>query len=343
MIILDGIVFSLQKYGGISNYFYNLNMELLKLNNDVKIITYNDIKREYDFPNNIKFDKRFLERYRNINLNSFSKNIVHSSYFRSPSGKKNFSVITVYDFIYEKHSNNFLKSKIHKFQKFKSISNADAIICISQNTKNDLLNYLPFINEKKVFVTHLACDDTFKFKMIPFELRINNLFVLFVGTRGPSKNFNSVVNAVKCISRLKLYIVGGGELTKDENKFLFESLKDRFVHFNYVDNDKLNDLYNNAICLLYPSLYEGFGIPILEAMSAGCPVITTNISSMPEVANNSALLIDIPTSENLVYKINFLLDTNNHNKIIKLGLANSKKFSWKKTALDTLNIYNSLI
>jgi glycosyltransferase involved in cell wall biosynthesis len=94
---------------------------------------------------------------------------------------------------------------------------------------------------------------------------------------------------------------------------------------------------------LYPSLYEGFGIPILEAMSAGCPVITTNISSMPEVANNSALLIDIPTSENLVYKINFLLDTNNHNDIIKLGLANSKKFSWEKTALDTLNIYNSLI
>ena len=342
MIYLDGIVFSLQKFGGISNYFYNLNKELLRFNQNVKMITYNDKKSDYIFSNEIVLKKRILERYRDFNSNSFTNEIIHSSYFRTSCTKKNLSVISVYDFIYEKYSNNIIKSNVHKFQKFKSIINADAVICISQSTKNDLLNYIPNIDHNKIFVTHLACDNIYKYNTISFESRVNNPFVLFVGARVKSKNFNNVVNSVKSIIGLKLYIVGGGVLSNSENRFLYENLKDRYVHFNYVNKEKLNELYNNAICLMYPSLYEGFGIPILEAMSAGCPVITTNISSMPEVANNAALLVDEPTSDNLINQIHFLLDANNHNYMIKLGLENSKKFSWEKTAMNTINIYNSI-
>ena len=113
-------------------------------------------------------------------------------------------------------------------------------------------------------------------------------YILYVGDRKGYKNFDITINVFQKLNDFIFVIVGGGDLIDDEK----ELLKKECFHYQGISTKDLNILYNNAFCLLYPSSYEGFGIPILEAMKAGCPVVSTNISSIPEVAGDAGLLVD---------------------------------------------------
>lgn len=345
MIVIDAIIFSLQKHGGISTYFKNLIQILDSENTKSAVFVYEpDVKiasKRFIFQN-----KRILERIRPIKIVNKEKSttLLHSSYYRFSKSKQVKNVITVYDFIYEKFEKNIIKKYIHIIQKSIAVKHSSAIICISESTKNDFLDYYPNYDPNKIFVTHLAHST----KSVEFEndFDFDNKFLkpycLFVGMRSFHKNFNSCVLALKDLE-IEFKIVGGGDLNKKELAFLDSTIPGRYQHLKNVDNAALNKYYEKAICLLYPSIYEGFGLPILEAMANGCAVITTNASSIPEVAGDAAILLENPSPSFIKNSIISLMDSNFNKSLIHKGFRNCDKFSWDITIKKTIEIYNQIL
>jgi mannosyltransferase len=344
MIILDGIVFSLQKFGGISTYYKHLTNALLNSQFKTEVLLYKQVNGLNSDSIPIK-DKRFFERYRPIEINYDSDEILlHSSYFRFSQNKKVKNVITIYDFIYEKFEKNIIKKYVHIYQKKFAIRNASAIICISESTRKDFFQYYPNYNRQNVFVTHLAHSNKSieHDKDFIFENKFVNSYVLFVGMRSLHKNFTSCVKALKDIN-INFKIIGGGSLNKSELILLDSNIPGRYEHLLNVDNTQLNNYYVNAICLLYPSIYEGFGLPILEAMANGCAVITTNLSSIPEVSGDAAILLNDHSPCFINESIKAVLDPVYNRNLVNKGFRNIEKFSWEKTINQTIEIYKAVL
>ncbi len=343
MLVFDGIVYSLQKYGGITNYFTNLINNLIFVENiDAQLMLYGNPQLSSSISIKLIQNKyRTLERYRSVS-NIPDGSIMHSSYYRISKNKKVKNVITLYDFTYEKFNNKF-RSIPHTKQKKKALQSADAILCISENTKNDLLYFYPALNSNKVFVTHLSAGYEFYSINISYKKRIKSPFVLFVGSRRGYKNFKIAVEGISLVKNISLSIIGGGKLTNKELALLSSKLPGRFTIYSGLDSRRLNELYNQAICLVYPSLYEGFGIPILEAMQANCPVICNDVSSIPEVAGDGAILLQQCNAESISSAIDTLNNEENFALYQNKGFENSLRFSWENTAKQTMDIYNYLM
>jgi mannosyltransferase len=334
-LFIDGIIYSLQKHGGISTVFNEL---IKRLPYDYyNLILYN--KNNFNYiksTNNLIYKPRILERYREINLNTEYK-LFHSTYYRCPANKKMKSIQTVHDFIYERF-NKGIKKRVHILQKSKAIKNADVIICVSNNTKNDLLNYYGASFENKCKVIHNAASSNFR----QLNYIINKTQVLYIGNRSSYKNFKSLVLAISKVFELNLVIVGSC-LTKDEQIFLQKNLPNRFTHLGYLSNEELNIQYNISLCLVYPSLYEGFGIPILEAMQSGCPVLAVNNSSIPEIIPEKKFLLETGNVDEIELSLKKMLNVDYRNSFINYGLNRAKDFNWENTYKNTLQIYNSLL
>jgi mannosyltransferase len=338
MIFLDGIIYKLQKFGGISTYFNELNNGLLDKKFPFKLIKYENSKNNNLDLNLITRSPRLFERYLPVS-NIPNNTILHSSYYRYSLQKSVKNVITVYDFTYEKFASTSSRF-FHSLQKRGAIDNADMILCISENTMNDLFYYYPKAANKISKVIHLAASNQYQNFNISLDYKFENLKVLFVGARSGYKNFIEAVKALSLRKKFYLQIIGGGKLSIEEITLLEKYMPSRYEHLINLDNVQLNVIYNNAFCLLYPSLYEGFGIPVLEAMACGCPVIASNNSSIPEIANNSSILLHKPNLENINYAIDLLLDQGLYVKYQNLGVKNSRKFSWDKTIGSTIESYN---
>jgi mannosyltransferase len=334
-LYIDGIIYSLQKHGGISTVFNEL---ITRLPFDFyNLILYNNNNFKHNqSTNNLIYKQRTLERYRQISINSEYK-LFHSTYYRNPV-QKNLKIIqTVHDFIYERFHNG-IKRRVHVLQKSNAIKNADIIICVSNNTKIDLLNYYGANLENKCKVIHNAASTDF------FQLNYdcNKSQVLYIGNRSGYKNFKSLVLALKNLLELNLVIVGSS-LTKDDLFFLHKYLPKRFTYLGHLTNEELNIQYNISLCLVYPSLYEGFGIPILEAMQSGCPVLAINNSSIPEIIPDKNYLLEIGSIDEIQLHLNKMTNLDYRNKFINYGLMRSEQFNWEKTYSKTFQIYNSLL
>lgn len=350
-LILDNIIFSLQTSGGISVVWYELLKRFIKDNSIyLSVLEYpnNNIFREsIQIPefNIYRYNSILpiqIERYNTVNLPR-KKSIFHSSYYRiSP---KNVNITTVHDFTYEYYKKGLPKI-IHQWQKGTAIKNSQRIICVSENTKQDLLKFYPKIKEEHIKVIYNGVDSVYKpltskklpFDLIPFSCEE---YVLYIGDRKSLyKNFLISVEAC-ALANLPLVIVGGGLLSPKESQLLEDSLgTNKYKHLSGITNELLNVIYNNALCLLYPSLYEGFGIPVIEAQSAGCPVITTSYSSIPEVAGDAAILLQDISK----YTISEALKTVSNGALLKSelkekGLTNAQRFSWDKCANETIKLY----
>jgi mannosyltransferase len=174
------------------------------------------------------------------------------------------------------------------------------------------------------------------------NLKLDKEFLVFVGGRTNYKNFDFVSAIMHDNKEMKLVIVGGGLLTEAEVKLFSKEAFSRVIYLGSVKNNELNILLNNAYALIYPSSYEGFGIPVVEAMRAGCPVIGLNNATIREVAANSALLLDSLSlhefkNQKLKLKnLEFRLET------INKGLAESQKYSWEKCSRETHEFYKDL-
>lgn len=356
-IYIDNIIFSLQKSGGISVVWYEILQRLLTDPEiDLHMI---DLPNQNIFRKNLTIPSKVLcennlsgyplnvQRY--LNPKTDGKGIFHSSYYRTSSSGNFVNITTVHDFTYE-YFRAGIPRLIHQFQKSQAIKNSKKIICVSQNTKTDLMRFFPSISQENIKVIYngvdlvyrpLEKDETELFQICPFS---SGEYLLYVGDRKSSyKNFALAVKTSKQTNR-PLMMVGGGPLSEKENQVLVNVLgKNRFKILLGINNEQLNRIYNHALCLIYPSLYEGFGIPVLEAQRAGCPVITTNKSSIPEVAGSGAILLDEITGNQLADAVKFLEDNSEFTaNLIQKGYQNAERFSWDKCCLETKQVYKEV-
>lgn len=331
MIVYDGIIEKLQPMGGITVLF----QELLLRSDENSVNYFNYVENSNIFKtevNNFKTKSRVLERYRDFNLKVDENSIFHSTYYRVPLSKAKV-ITTVHDFTYEKFSHGLAK-KVHVWQKHKAIMNSDHIICVSNNTATDLQHYC---NVKSDIISVVYNGVSSEYTPLDLDFTEN---VLFVGSRGGYKNFNLAVQAISLSRKFFLNIVGM-PLSVNEVKLLEDKLPNRYRFLGKLTNQELNLEYNKAYALLYPSSYEGFGIPALEAMRAGCPVIAMNGSSLSEVVGSAGLLID-STDAYLMHEALMSIDKNRQ-ELIRSGYIQAKKFSWDKCYNETLSVYKKFL
>lgn len=344
-LILDNIIFSLQKSGGVSVYWYELLKRIVNENNNISffeenIFCQNIFRQKLDIPKekivtNTSYLPLSIKRYLPLNINNSKLNhesIFHSSYYRTSYGVKK-QVVTVHDFIYEYFSSGLPKI-IHTNQKRNAIAKADVVICISKNTRNDLLKLYPVFSGKRIEVIYNGVSEAFYPK---YERQENT--ILYVGDRADYKNFPFVVEVVHQLKNYQLIIVGS-PLNIKEKKLLELKLKGNYKIYSYICEEKLNELYNQATCLVYPSSYEGFGIPVVEAMRTGCPVIALNNSSLPEVCGETGIMLDELSVSKFIEQIKYV--QKNINVVTEANLIQSQKFSWSKCFDETNEIYKSI-
>jgi len=360
-IFFDYKIFYQQRFGGISNYFFNLGQELIKLNQDVLFLSplhknnyLNKIPKKHKYAVNLKkFPFRINPLIEKINhyfsdklIKKKNPDILHETYY----SRKNFNtkkiVCTVYDMINEKYPNFFLNFREITEIKKLSIMRADHIICISNTTKADLINYFN-IDEKKITVTSLASDFDDNIKNNSDKYFMDSL--LFVGSRRGYKNFEGFLKAYSISDFLrnnyKIIAYGGEKFSNID----YEIIKKYQIKKNQISflNDKtyeLSYLYSNVAAFIYPSFYEGFGIPLLEAMKSGCPIISSNAASLKEVGGEGIIYFDPSNAENISFQIEKVLSSEELKKeIISYGFRRSRDFSWKKCATETLQVYKKIL
>lgn len=357
-IFFDNQIFYNQCYGGVSKYFVELIKKLKILNVSAKILGpfyinqyLHDARKELNF-NGIRLNSsRYSLIFKNINNIFFNVNnllstpdIIHSTYYNYRHlDKKNILVVTVYDLVHELYNNSYyINTKNHKK---KILERANHIICISESTKKDLINYYN-ISENKISVIYLAAANSFKFDV---DIKKKRPYILYVGSRKRYKNFNILIDAYSYSKKINdnfdIVCFGGDPFLNEELRYFKEkNISLDKIKFIQGNDNLLYNFYKNASCLVYPSLYEGFGLPIVEAMSMSCPVISSNTSSMPEIYGDSAISFNPKYSEELIKKLeNLLFDSHFQLQLKNKGLKRSKEFSWEKCAQETQSVYKNLI
>lgn len=335
-LLYDGIVFSLQRTGGISVLFSEIISRLPRASYELIGFREAPPTALSEATYNYRAPRR-LERYRRATFDIRAE-IFHSTYYRLPAVRSGAVVTTVYDFAYERFA-SLPRRVVHGVQKRAAIAGADRIICISESTRRDLLEFAGHEYRDRAVVVPLAAAETFH--PVLGTMRLPQ--VLFVGSRRSYKNFRAVVDALVSLPELSLLCVGGGAFTTDERALLDLRLRGRYRGAGYMSDVDLNLEYNRSLCLAYPSLYEGFGIPVLEAMRAGCPVIAVSASSIPEVAGDAAILLERGSADEICRAIESLSVSATREALVARGLARAAAFSWDETYRRTTAVYEELL
>jgi glycosyltransferase involved in cell wall biosynthesis len=282
--------------------------------------------------------------------------VFHASPFLVPASKKTALVTTVYDLTPIRFPEFHLPSNLFTVKQLqRRLDRAHLIIVPSVTTVRDLQDF-GLVSPDRVRVIPLAAESCFQ----PIDReRIETLsklslspgYILNVGALEPRKNLPRLFEAYRILKdrhRItnKLVIVGPRGW-KDQDVFQTVqrlSLSDSTVFTGYVSNEILNILYNHASLLVYPSLYEGFGLPPLEAMAAGCPVAVSKTSSLPEVVGDAGVYFDPLDVDEMAHAIFRILDSHElREKLIELGTARSLQYSWSKTAAATHRVYREAV
>ncbi len=362
-ITFDSQIFCIQEYGGISRYFCALasrlsqipqldpmivaplhfNRHLQALNQKLHIGAY--VPRQKGTGRAMKAISSAL--FRPIAL-VMKPDVVHETYYaRRPSGGgKVPHAITVYDMIHERYREHFPASDPMIENKRAAILRADHIFCISENTRRDLLDAYP-VSEKRVTVTYLSSE----MPSLPADENATGEiqpFLLYVGDRRGYKNFLGLVQAFAKSPWLKdnfrITCFGGGNFSPSERE-AFAALRLGETHIKHVAGGDacLARLYRAATLFIYPSIYEGFGIPLLEAMSLDCPIACSRSSSIPEVAGEAGEYFD-PTDVSSIGHVleNVLQSASRRQELVALGRLQRQRFSWEQCAQETLLGYREL-
>jgi len=380
-LLYDHQIFTLQRYGGISRYFcelmdyYSRMSKLtfilaLRQSENENLITRSTLN-QYWSNKSLFFSSaifKVIQKYMRINLlkkYNINKNesirllkknnfdIFHPTYynpyFLQYLGKKPF-VLTVYDMIHELYPSYFSPNDPTKTWKRKLIEQADTIIAISHNTKKDIMKYTN-VHPDQIKVVYLGnpFDYMNNHNHSNFEYHLfEKPFLLYVGNRYGYKNFQffikSVAEILKNEEDMRVYCAGGGQFTQAELKIFNNLGINSKVSLIEINDIILKKLYENAQAFIFPSLYEGFGLPILEAFSCGCPAILSDCSSLTEVGGDAAYYFNPTDPDSMRSAIhNVINDEKLRCQMISKGKKRVQEFSWKNTAIATKRVYENLI
>ncbi|CAM4096338.1 glycosyltransferase family 1 protein [Gillisia limnaea] len=355
-VLIDNQIFEQQKFGGISRYFNMLErgndavqkMELFTDQSPKKKEFYQRVQskltrtlfngkqpkaNKYDFYNSqirdLQFDVFHPTYYGNYFLN----------YLKTPF------VVTVYDMIHEKYAEYFGNSR-DSFNKRNLCNSASKIIAISNSTKKDLIDIFN-IPKEKIEVIYLATDYASIISIKP-KFDIDHPYVLFTGNRSAYKNFLTFLISVAPIlkNNKDLHLVcTGPDFTAIENRWIEElEIKSKVNSYFCQSDGELVHLYTNAECFVFPSLYEGFGFPLLEAFACNCPVISSPGGSLKEIAGNAAIYFDPKDIKSIRNTIqNVISDSTLKLDLIEAGKIRLKDFSWEKCRKETMDLYAKVI
>jgi glycosyltransferase involved in cell wall biosynthesis len=348
-IVLDNLIFDLQPHGGITSIWEAILHEAAEAD-DLDCAFLQASRHDGRLASLIGSEQKrlvdngptFLRRFRNPRLPVETK-LFHSSYFRvcRNSGVRN--IVTVHDCITEKFDRG-VRRHTHLAQKRRALRCADCIICVSNNTRNDLLSYYPWLDPKRLVVIHNGIDLNF---FTPGNTKKTNS-LLYVGARSIHKNFALALELIAFEvangSNRVLDVIGGGPATQEETaKIRKFSLTQRVRFLGSLSREQLLNAYRQADALIYPSFYEGFGIPPLEAMACGCPVLCSNRSSLPEVVGDAALLFEPEQAKQATRVLNQLDQPGTRDNMINRGLRHVAQFDQAIMTEKTLNQYRKVM
>ena len=348
-------IFYLQKYGGISSYFVNLAKQFLETQKDVNIpcalhknsnlLNLDKIVDGYKiyYPH---FLNKIVGKINNFvftkKIDTIKPNVIHYTYFNNNFSKiKDIKkIINCWDLTHEKFNKSSYINDIKKL----NFLEADKIICPSFTVKRDLLNYYS-LDKDKIQVTYFSSD----FEIEYTKNKTLQNYILYVGSRSDYKNFEKFIESFSLSEKLKKdfnLIIFGGENPKSNGLNILKKYnikKDKFKFVNGTNND-LKYYYKNARLFVYPSRYEGFGIPLVESMRLGCPIISSDGGALKEIAGDGITYFDPDNVEDIKFKLeSTIYDNIKLTNTINYGYERCKKYSWKNCAKETYDAYESLL
>ncbi|MGR9087536.1 MAG: glycosyltransferase family 4 protein [Gammaproteobacteria bacterium] len=365
-VVYDHQIFSWQQYGGISRYFFELSSRMaglegtrVEIASPLYVTTY--FRPESKLPPagwkipQIAYSGRMLDLMNGMLNRLLVKprtdvDIFHETYYsrldNCPRSAKR--IVTMHDMTHEKFPDYFLKRDDTRLLKAQAARRADHVICISESTKRDVIDFLN-VPEDKISVIHHGGS----LRAVPIRAgqspHGSRPYLFFVGVRGRYKNFAGLLRAYAASPQLKaqfsIVCFGGGPFSEKE-RALIASLGIPAEHVTVrsgTDCD-LAQGYSQAALFVFPSLYEGFGIPVLEAMTYGCPVACSNVSALPEVAGRAAQLFDPYDCDSMRSAIEgVVFSREKTRRLIDEGHLRVKNFSWEKCAFETLEVYKRVL
>jgi len=355
MIVFDNIVYSLQRSGGISRFWSKITEPYL---DSVPFIeradaTGNLYRQAQQIANVLPDHKLFktLSRYVNFRLEAGgAPHIFHSSYYRINRARGAINVTTIHDLIYERFGGLQVGSRLHIAQKRRSLAAADCIVCVSEHTRSDLYEYYPLTRDKRVLVIPNGVDP------VPADVPAQapgstvraaaerGAFFLYVGHRGSCKGFDRVYQALKlCDSGIRCIVVGDSLQKHEQEDIAAAGLTDHVLSVGRVSDNDLAFLYSHAAFFFFPSLYEGFGIPPLEAMQFGCPVLASNRSSVPEVVGAAGVLFDPDDAASLEAGLARIQAPELRAGFINAGHERAAALSWQSATVQYRDLYAELL
>ena len=367
-VLLEGRIFEEQPLGGISRIYHEILPRICRMNEQISfsILTSGHLLQSLpehsqiaSNPSRLPVDRLLrpksifwqLQDYLRAKLQissirSDGNNIWHATYFQLPHWWEGPKVTAVYDLTYEKYPQffNMGYDNILRERKKRAVLAADKVICISESVRADAIEIYD-LPPQRVAAIPLACGNTFR-KMseeeIPSHFHVNQPFILYVGSRHPYKNFKTLLSAYAAWPRqpeIKLLVVGNPWSEEELKQITAAGLQSNIICRSGILDEELCAFYNQALAFVYPSLSEGFGIPLLEAMACGCPIVASRIPTSLEIARDVPYYFDPLNKDELIAA----LDAACYSEEIKSRDDILANYSWDRTARETLKVYKELI
>lgn len=365
-IYVDAFSYSYQSQGGVSRIYDELLPRMCNYEKDIHINMFqsNQLFRQLPQHQNItetiypsveKYMRpwrlwkpiipHIQDLYIRVNIGATKNKIYHSTYYTTLPFWKGPKVVMVYDMIHEKFPE--LKGNSAKIipKKIKSIQNADKLICISHSTQSDLVEIYNIDPAKTVVIYPGHDQEVFKI-MKDLNENVAKPYLLYVGRRAGYKNFSVLLSAYSRWEHrdtINLYVVGDDWNDGEWQRISELQLNQNIVLIKNVGDYKLARLYNQAMAYINTSRYEGFGLPIIEAMGCGCPIIASDIPTTREIARSIPYYFSVDEPGSLLNAMNKSLNGRNDSERVEFGFKVASTFSWDSMAKATLNVYHELI